>query len=46
MFIDLEQELNQVKKEIDKIYTQCKKNKKFKYINKAKQNWYYKHLKG
>lgn len=43
--INLQQELNQAKKEIEKIYFLCKNNKKFKYKNKPKQDWYYKYLK-
>lgn len=43
--IELEQELSQVKKEIEETYAKCKNNKKFKCKNKARQSWYYKRLK-
>lgn len=43
--IELEQELNQAKKEIEETYAKCKGNKKFKCKNKARQSWYYKRLK-
>ena len=45
IFVEFEQKLSQAKQEIEETYIKCKDNKKFKYINKAKQNWYYKHLK-
>lgn len=31
--------------EIEQTYQKCKANKKFKYKDKDKQNWYYEHLK-
>lgn len=43
--IELKQELSQAKQEIEETYIKCKGNKKFKYKNEAKQNWYYKRLK-
>lgn len=44
IMLDLQKLLHEVKQEIEATYVKCKGNKKFKYANQAKKDWYYRYL--